>query len=213
MIILGDVKRLHVRVDIDESDIPCFQKNTPAYATLKGRPDVLFPLKFVYVEPYVIPKQSLTGSNSELVDTRVLQVIYALPRDERPGPPVRRGTDGCLHEGGHPRGGRSHQRRCDLQVPRRATGGATVPVPVVAVTERRPPTRGGRPRFPLGRAGNIPTAQPEPRKRYHPEWPRGLLVSAFLGGDRKPPRRASLPKKRDNQNFSLALPLTALVSF
>jgi hypothetical protein len=33
----------------------------------------------VRVEPYVIPKQSLTGDNSERVDTRVLQVIYALP--------------------------------------------------------------------------------------------------------------------------------------
>ena len=42
-----------------------------------------FPLKFVYVEPYVIPKQSLTGNNSERVDTRVLQVIYELP-EERP---------------------------------------------------------------------------------------------------------------------------------
>ncbi|MGP0064209.1 MAG: hypothetical protein ACLQGP_11495, partial [Isosphaeraceae bacterium] len=32
-------------------------------------------------EPYVIPKQSLTGYNSERVDTRVLQVIYELPED------------------------------------------------------------------------------------------------------------------------------------
>ena len=30
-------------------------------------------------EPYVIPKQSLTGSNTERVETRVLQVLYALP--------------------------------------------------------------------------------------------------------------------------------------
>ena len=40
-------------------------------------------MKFVYVEPYVIPKQSLTGYNSERVDQRVLQVIYELP-EERP---------------------------------------------------------------------------------------------------------------------------------
>ncbi len=31
----------------------------------------------------MIPKVNLTGSNTERVDTRVLQVIYALP-DERP---------------------------------------------------------------------------------------------------------------------------------
>jgi len=83
MIVLGDVQRLHVRVDIDENDLPWFEKNAPALATLKGRPGVKFPLTFQYVEPYVIPKQSLTGSNSERVDTRVLQIVYALP-DERP---------------------------------------------------------------------------------------------------------------------------------
>jgi HlyD family secretion protein len=81
MVVLGDVKKLHVRVDIDENDLPYFEKGAEAMATLKGRPMVRFPLKFVYVEPYVIPKQSLTGSNSERVDTRVLQVVYALPED------------------------------------------------------------------------------------------------------------------------------------
>ncbi|AGA27312.1 HlyD family secretion protein [Singulisphaera acidiphila] len=83
MVVLGDVDRLHVRVDIDENDLPYFEKSADAVATLKGRPLVRFPLTFMYVEPYVIPKQSLTGSNSERVDTRVLQVVYALP-DDRP---------------------------------------------------------------------------------------------------------------------------------
>jgi multidrug resistance efflux pump len=81
MIVLGDIRRLHVRVDIDENDLPYFSKGAEAVATLKGRPQVRFPLKFVYVEPYVIPKQSLTGYNSERVDTRVLQVIYELPEE------------------------------------------------------------------------------------------------------------------------------------
>lgn len=79
MIVLGDVTRLNVRVDIDEQDLPLFKPGTRAVATLKGRPHAEFPLKFVRVEPYVIPKQSLTGDNSERVDTRVLQVIYELP--------------------------------------------------------------------------------------------------------------------------------------
>ncbi len=81
MIVLGDSKRLHVRVDIDENDLPYFSRGAEAVATLKGRPQVRFNLKFVYVEPYVIPKQSLTGYNSERVDTRVLQVLYELPDD------------------------------------------------------------------------------------------------------------------------------------
>jgi multidrug resistance efflux pump len=81
MIVLGDSNRLHVRVDIDENDLPYFSKNADAVATLKGRPQDRFPLRFVYVEPYVIPKQSLTGYNSERVDTRVLQAIYELGAD------------------------------------------------------------------------------------------------------------------------------------
>jgi len=84
MLVLGDSKRLHVRVDIDENDLPYFSKSALAIATLKGRPQVRFPLRFVYVEPYVIPKQSLTGYNSERVDTRVLQAIYELAEDRAP---------------------------------------------------------------------------------------------------------------------------------
>jgi HlyD family secretion protein len=83
LIVLGDVKRLHVRVDIDENDVPLFDRNAAAVAYLKGRSKGKFPLKLEYVEPYVIPKQSLTGANSERVDTRVLQVVYSLP-DDRP---------------------------------------------------------------------------------------------------------------------------------
>ena len=85
LIVLGDVNRLHVRVDIDENDLPMFERGAEAVATLKGKPQVRFPLQFVKVEPYVVPKKSLTGDNTERVDTRVLQVIYALP-DERPVP-------------------------------------------------------------------------------------------------------------------------------
>ncbi len=83
MIVLGDVKRLHVRVDIDENDVPLFDRRAEAVAYLKGRSQGRFPLTLEYVEPYVIPKQSLTGSNAERVDTRVLQVVYSLP-DKRP---------------------------------------------------------------------------------------------------------------------------------
>jgi len=79
---LGNLERLHVRVDIDEYDIPRFEPGRKAVGVLKGRPDVTFPLEFVRVEPYVIPKRSLTGDNAERVDTRVLQVIYAVDATE-----------------------------------------------------------------------------------------------------------------------------------
>lgn len=81
MIVLGEVDRLHVRVDVDENDLPRFKQGVPAVATMKGKTEPEFPLKYVRIEPYVIPKKSLTGDNSERVDTRVLQVIYALPEN------------------------------------------------------------------------------------------------------------------------------------
>lgn len=78
LIVLGDIDRLHVRVDIDEHDIPRFVPGTPAVAALRGRPEQKYKLQFVRVEPYVVPKRSLTGDNTERVDTRVLQVIYRI---------------------------------------------------------------------------------------------------------------------------------------
>ena len=79
LVVLGVLTdHLNVRVDIDEHDIPRFLPGAPAVASLRGAPDKKYPLTFVRVEPYVIPKRSLTGDNTERVDTRVLQVIYSL---------------------------------------------------------------------------------------------------------------------------------------
>lgn len=78
LMVLGSVNQLHVRVDIDEYDIHRFHPEALAKATLKGRPETSMPLRFVRVEPYVVPKKSLTGDNTERVDVRVLQVIYAI---------------------------------------------------------------------------------------------------------------------------------------
>jgi multidrug resistance efflux pump len=86
LIVLGSVTRLHVRVDVDENDIPRLHsalEKAPARAMLRGDPSQQFPLHYVRVEPYVIPKKSLTGDNTERVDTRVLQVIYALEQGPR----------------------------------------------------------------------------------------------------------------------------------
>lgn len=78
LIVLGNLDALHVRVDIDEHDIPRFDPTGAARAMLRGDPRQEFSLRFIRVEPYVIPKRSLTGDNTERVDTRVLQVIYAV---------------------------------------------------------------------------------------------------------------------------------------
>ena len=78
LMVLGNLAQMHVRVDIDEHDIPRFDEKGKAKGTLRGDPSQGFDLEFVRVEPYVIPKKSLTGDNTERVDTRVLQVIYAV---------------------------------------------------------------------------------------------------------------------------------------
>jgi hypothetical protein len=79
---------LHVRVSFDESDIARLKVGAPAVAKTRGVPQKELPLKFVRIEPYVVPKTSLTGDNTERVDTRVMQVIYAI---DTPNPPVQLG--------------------------------------------------------------------------------------------------------------------------
>jgi hypothetical protein len=85
LVVLGSVALMHVRVDIDEHYIPraykYFRPEVIARASPRGDPSIKIPLQFVRVEPYVIPKKSLTGDNTERVDTRVLQVIYAVTED------------------------------------------------------------------------------------------------------------------------------------
>ena len=66
------------RVDLDEQDIARFGPAARATASVRGDGKRALPLEFVRVEPYAIPKKSLTGDNAERVDTRVLQVIYAI---------------------------------------------------------------------------------------------------------------------------------------
>lgn len=75
--IVGETGRLQIRADVDEQNATRIRPGQEAYASLKGDPDVTFPLEFVCIEPYVIPKVSLTGASTERVDTRVLQIIYA----------------------------------------------------------------------------------------------------------------------------------------
>jgi multidrug resistance efflux pump len=77
LVLFGDVQRMHVRIDIDENDAWRFRPGAKAEAFVRGNRDLRTPLEFVRVEPYVIPKRSLTGESTERVDTRVLQVVFA----------------------------------------------------------------------------------------------------------------------------------------
>jgi len=78
LVMMGDLTKYHVRVDIDEHDIARLPIGAPARAFLRGSTKKELALTFVRVERYVTPKKSLTGDNTERVDTRVLQAIYAI---------------------------------------------------------------------------------------------------------------------------------------
>src|SRR5579859_3003154 len=85
LMILGETDKLQIRADVDEQNAPLVAAHQPAVAFLKGDTKNPFPLRFVRIEPYVVPKRSLTGDSAERVDTRVLQIIFEL---DRPATPV-----------------------------------------------------------------------------------------------------------------------------
>lgn len=82
-LILGDVDTLQVRIDVDEQNAMRVRSGQAATAFLKGDSTTPYPLQFERIEPFVVPKASLTGASTERVDTRVLQVIYRLPKPEK----------------------------------------------------------------------------------------------------------------------------------
>jgi HlyD family secretion protein len=84
LMLLGDDTRMYLRVDIDENDAWRVQPNEPARAFVRGDPKVSIPLRFEYIEPFLVPKTSLTGQSSERSDLRVLQVIYSFERGNLP---------------------------------------------------------------------------------------------------------------------------------
>lgn len=84
LILLGSLKPLNIRVDVDENEAWRVRSSANAVATVRGNADLKTPLTFVRFEPFVLPKKSLTGDNTERVDTRVLQVIYRVEDDKLP---------------------------------------------------------------------------------------------------------------------------------
>lgn len=80
ILVLGQTEELQLRTDIDEDNASRVLPGMAAKAYIKGRRDVEIPLRFIRIEPYIVPKKSLTGESSERVDTRVLQIIYQFDR-------------------------------------------------------------------------------------------------------------------------------------
>jgi len=88
LMLIGDIHKLVVRTDVDENDAWRVPRGTAgdmrAVAYLRGNRDIGCDLKFYRIEPYVIPKKSLTGDSTERVDTRVLQVLYTFDPGDKP---------------------------------------------------------------------------------------------------------------------------------
>ncbi|MCL4457307.1 MAG: efflux RND transporter periplasmic adaptor subunit [Nitrospirae bacterium] len=82
LMLLGNLDRLHVRVDVDENDAWRFKKDASALAFIRGNREMKTQLTYERTEPYVIPKKSLTGDSTERVDTRVMQVVYSFDRSQ-----------------------------------------------------------------------------------------------------------------------------------
>src|SRR5437867_6756187 len=84
LILLGRLKPLHIRVDVDEHEARRVRPEAKATAAVRGNAHLKAPLTFVRFEPFVVPKKSLTGDSTERVDTRVLQVIYRVEDNALP---------------------------------------------------------------------------------------------------------------------------------
>jgi len=80
LILMGATNQLNVRADVDEQDAWRVKTGAQAAASVRGDSSHRYGLRFVRFEPYVIPKKNLTGDSTERVDTRVLQVIFALDK-------------------------------------------------------------------------------------------------------------------------------------
>jgi multidrug efflux pump subunit AcrA (membrane-fusion protein) len=77
-LILGNIRHLNVRLQIDQEDASRFDPAEPAVCFVRGMSRTAIGLTFVRIEPFVIPKQNLTGAPTEQVETRVLQVVYRM---------------------------------------------------------------------------------------------------------------------------------------
>ncbi|MBL0869168.1 MAG: efflux RND transporter periplasmic adaptor subunit [Phycisphaerales bacterium] len=81
LMLVGNTDVLHVRIDVDENDAWRVRSGAKARVSLRGNPQIATDnTSFVRIEPFVIPKRSLTGDSTERVDTRVLQVVYSFPK-------------------------------------------------------------------------------------------------------------------------------------
>ncbi|MCY3975377.1 MAG: hypothetical protein OXF02_07555 [Simkaniaceae bacterium] len=83
-VLFGRTDRLKMRVSIDEDDAWRVIREGRATAYARGNRAMEIPLTPLNIEPVVVPKRTLTGSNTEQVDTRVLRLTYEMGESPYP---------------------------------------------------------------------------------------------------------------------------------
>lgn len=78
LVVFGDTSKLHVRVEFDEENAAHIDPNHKVSGYVRGDSATAIPMHFMRFEPLVLPKTNLAVAGQR-VDTRVVQVLYALP--------------------------------------------------------------------------------------------------------------------------------------
>ena len=82
-LVIGSTK-LNLRVNVDEYNAWRIQLGANAVAFVRGHPEMRLSLKFLRIEPYIVPKKVMTGLPTERSDVRVLQIIYTFDKPSFP---------------------------------------------------------------------------------------------------------------------------------
>jgi multidrug efflux pump subunit AcrA (membrane-fusion protein) len=78
LLVLADISTLRVRARVDEEDAPQLRDNARAAARVRGVVAETIPLTWKWIEPLAEAKNVLTGTTTERVDTRVVEVMFDL---------------------------------------------------------------------------------------------------------------------------------------
>lgn len=83
--VIADLSVLHVRAQVDEEDTPLLREGARAVAQVRGPIPDRVDLTMLWIEPLARPKSQITGQTGELIDTRVVDVVFEVrPRDGGP---------------------------------------------------------------------------------------------------------------------------------
>jgi HlyD family secretion protein len=89
LIVLGDLRAVRVRVDVDERDIARVKPGAPAYVTLSAFADRRFPGKVVEIGARMGRKNVRTDDPVERLDVKILEVVIQIDQPEGLVPGIR----------------------------------------------------------------------------------------------------------------------------